>query len=290
MTRLNNFLGTIVISLCILIPSQLYSTTNRNTETDFAIFLFTNGYYREAVNSYMYLYYSSESKQDKAKFAYMAGKCYLENGDLPEAETLFRSFLNDDTISSEFGESFYIDFSRALYFQKKFHEVPYELEQTNDYVNSNQLKEIAAWSYVNTGNWEKADLLFSEINVQGNNQRISDIKVLLKNRPDFNDKSPSIAAILSALFPGAGHAYADNWTSAFGAFSVNLVFGSLTAYSIHKEKWVYAAVFGVMEAGWYTGNIVSAYQEAEIYNKNEENKFKLKLSASFPIEFSIKNR
>ena len=58
-------------------------------------------------------------------------------------------------------------------------------------------------------------------------------------------------------------------------------------YSVYKEQWVYAAVFGVMETGWYFGNIVSGYQEAEIYNQNEENKFKLKLSLSFPVEFKI---
>jgi hypothetical protein len=71
---------------------------------------------------------------------------------------------------------------------------------------------------------------------------------------------------------------------------MNLIFGSLTAYSVYKEEWLYAAFFGIIEAGWYTGNIASAYQEAEIYNRNEENKFKLQLSASFPVEFQIKSR
>jgi hypothetical protein len=274
----------------MLLPLELFSDSNSQDRKEFTSFLFDSGYYREAVPGYLHLYYSSESKQEKARFAHMAGKCYLENGDLKEAEYLFRSFLKDDLISDALDESFYIDFSRSLYFQKKFHEVPYELEDTDFFKDSIQLKELAAWSYINTGSWDKADTLFNEIDTSGNNQRITGIKYLLKNRPDFDQKSPVTAAILSALLPGAGHAYSDNWSSAIGAFTVNLIFGSLTAYSVCKKEWAYAAVFGVMEAGWYTGNIASAYQEAEIYNRNGENRFKLKLSASFPVDFQIKSR
>lgn len=291
--RFNKILFTIfiiIIFISVVQPLPIHSNSNIDNEKDFAAFLFRNGYYKEAVSVYLYLYYSSESTKNKAHYAYMAGKCYLENGDLKEAEYLFRSFLNNDKITKEFEESFYIDFSRSLYFQKKFHEVPYEIEQTFFYTGSFQLKEIAAWSYINTGNWDKASLLFDEIVASTDNQRIAEIALQLKKRPDFNEKSPLTAAIMSALLPGAGHAYADNWASAFGAFTVNLIFGSLTAYSVYKKRWIYATVFGVMEVGWYTGNIASAYQEAEIYNKSEENKFKLKLSANFPIEFKISNR
>jgi len=290
MTLLNKTIYTLTLLFLLLIPAKLFSNDNIRDRTEFTSFLFENGYYREAVPGYLHLFYSSGSKKEKAHYAHLAGKCYLENGDLKEAEYLFRSFLKNDLISDVLDESFYFDFSRTLYFQKKFHEVPYEMEDTDFFKNSNQLKEITAWSYINTRNWDKADFLFNEISETEKSSRISEVNTLLKNRPDFTEKSPTTAAILSALLPGAGHAYSDNWNSAIGAFTVNLIFGSLTAFSIYKEEWVYAAAFGIMEAGWYSGNIASAYQEAEIYNRNEENKFKLKLSASFPVDFQIKSR
>jgi hypothetical protein len=48
---------------------------------------------------------------------------------------------------------------------------------------------------------------------------------MLNDRPDLRKKSPAGAAIMSALLPGAGHAYAGNWSNAWGAFFLNAVFG-----------------------------------------------------------------
>ena len=92
------------------------------------------------------------------------------------------------------------------------------------------------------------------------------------------------AGFLSAVFPGAGHLYAGNITNAIGAFMLNAIFGSLTAYSIHKKQWGYAAFFGAMEVGWYTGNIASAYQEAKYSNTKRDNERKMSLSAQFPFK------
>ena len=124
------------LSIIMLFPLNLFSAINNKSEHDYTSYLFENGFYREAVPGFLHLYYSSDTKQDKAHYAHMAGKCYLENGDLQEAEYLFKTFLKNDFIVDTLDESFYIDFSRSLYFQKKFHEIPYELENTDCFSKS----------------------------------------------------------------------------------------------------------------------------------------------------------
>ena len=284
MTLFRKFFITLIF---IIIPAFLMANESLKEKEKYADYLYNNAYYKEAVRENLYLHYKSENKPQKDYYLYRIARCYLEDGQFQKAEIKFRKLSESDTNPYYATGNLYINYVRSIFFQKKFHEAAFEAENSPVYETTPKLRELAGWSYINRNNWHQAAGIFTNLS-KDNNERYIKMAELLNNPPDFRQKNPLAAAIMSAFIPGAGHAYCGNWATAVGAFTTNLVFGGLTAYSIVKKEWVYAAVFGFMETGWYSGNIVSAYQEANLMNRKVENDFKVRLSAQFPVEFTIK--
>jgi len=86
-------------------------------------------------------------------------------------------------------------------------------------------------------------------------------------------KSPGLAGTLAAVLPGAGHLYADRPRDAFISFLLNAGFLWGTYEAARREEWALAGVLGFFEAGWYTGNVVSAVNAAHKWNRREEDRF-----------------
>lgn len=78
---------------------------------------------------------------------------------------------------------------------------------------------------------------------------------------------PWLAATLSALLPGAGQAYNGRWGDAVSALLINGALGAATYYSFVELESVPAGVVSAaLLAGFYAGNIVNAYTDAERIN------------------------
>jgi hypothetical protein len=103
--------------------------------------------------------------------------------------------------------------------------------------------------------------------------------ILVTNFPDIlssaqkielmNEKSPFIAASMSALLPGSGKAYSEFWGDAIMSF----LFVSTNAwlsYQGFKKKGIESAtgwIFGTISFGFYTGNIWGSANAAKNRNK-----------------------
>lgn len=93
-----------------------------------------------------------------------------------------------------------------------------------------------------------------------------EVEKLYRKKKDLSFKDPETAAILSAVFPGAGKYYAKNYGDGIAA---TLTVGALTFLSINSfnnshnfRGWL----FGGLAAFFYAGNIYGAYTSAQIFN------------------------
>lgn len=96
-------------------------------------------------------------------------------------------------------------------------------------------------------------------------------------------KSIRLAGGLSAVLPGAGQAYADRWTDALLAFSINaaFIYGAYESYDRGEEA--FATFLVLMETIWYTGNIYNAMNSAAKFNRHAEDTFYDNLHVRFGI-------
>lgn len=126
------------------------------------------------------------------------------------------------------------------------------------------------WSLLEAGKWEEASSLFHSLDnghpLKGSARDLSD-KMLQANDLDY--KSPKLAGVMSGVLPGAGQLYVGRPTDAALAFSLNAAFiwGGVEAFN--NENWVVFGLLGIMEIGWYGGNIYNAVNGAHIHNREE---------------------
>ena len=84
--------------------------------------------------------------------------------------------------------------------------------------------------------------------------------------PRLHLKSPTGAALLSAVLPGAGYAYADRPQTAVAAFAVNALFLGGTYSAVHAGQPGVAGVVALFELGWYMGAVYGSAQAADHEN------------------------
>jgi hypothetical protein len=80
-------------------------------------------------------------------------------------------------------------------------------------------------------------------------------------------RSPALAGILSAVIPGSGQTYAGAWPDGLAALVVN---GGLIGAGwqlAQREQWFGLGLVGLFELGFYGGNIMSAVNNAERFNR-----------------------
>ncbi len=86
-------------------------------------------------------------------------------------------------------------------------------------------------------------------------------------------KHPAVAGVLAAVLPGAGHLYVGRPRDAAVSFAVNGLFLWGTWRAARREQWALAGILGVLELGWYSGNVVSAVNAAHKWNRREKRRF-----------------
>ncbi|MEJ5362689.1 MAG: CDC27 family protein [Spirochaetota bacterium] len=123
--------------------------------------------------------------------------------------------------------------------------------------------------HVASYDWDTA-LSFYNSHSDALNQ-MRDIFALLKQAKQ-ETKNPYAAAVLSAMMPGAGHAYAYHYTDGIISFVTVAILAGATYLSYTKGKTELMYTFGTLTAIGYAGNVYSAYTSTlhsnEIINSN----------------------
>ncbi len=144
------------------------------------------------------------------------------------------------------------------------------------------------WLHLDQGEFTKARSAFESI-AASDRQRLR-VDTLL-NQLDQADrlprKSPALAGALS-LLPGAGQAYCQRYQDSLVAFAINagLIFAAYEAFE--NDLPVLGSVIGVVELGFYTGNIYSAVSSAHKYNRLQQRNFIDRLKQNAGLKLSLR--
>jgi hypothetical protein len=132
------------------------------------------------------------------------------------------------------------------------------------------------------GRWPEASRAFGS--VSPGNPLYADAPELSKRSLeglDLPSKSPLTAGILAAVVPGLGHAYVTRYRDAVVAFILNGLFIWAAVESFDGGHDALGAILGILELGWYTGNIYSAVNVAGKYNTRMQNEFRNNFNDAF---------
>ncbi len=100
-----------------------------------------------------------------------------------------------------------------------------------------------------------------------------EMNIFVKDYEALPKKSPFAAAIMAALLPGSGHLYTGRYRDAFTSFIINGLFIWATVESFNEGNDGVGTLLGIIELGWYSGNIYSAYGSAKKFNRRKRKNF-----------------
>jgi len=86
-------------------------------------------------------------------------------------------------------------------------------------------------------------------------------------------KSPAAAGVLSAVLPGAGQAYSEEYGRAAISFLLNGLFIWGMVESFRHDHYLVGGILTVFELGWYSANILNAINSAEKFNRKETQEY-----------------
>lgn len=100
-----------------------------------------------------------------------------------------------------------------------------------------------------------------------NKENLQLIDPLILPEPLNINKSPGLAALLSAIIPGSGRMYAGRWFEGLMGFTRFIFYSSITAYSLKKDMDVLTGIAGGITLIVFGGEIYGAYRTAKYYQK-----------------------
>jgi len=99
-----------------------------------------------------------------------------------------------------------------------------------------------------------------------NHRQLWEIANQLKNPPEFNEKSPWLAGLMSAVVPGSGSFYVGRPQEGALAFFVNAVLLWATQDALANNRPVETLLAGTAALAFYSGNIYAAVNGAHKHN------------------------
>ena len=219
MIRLNK----ILFCTAVLLITATSAHAELKRDAAYADYLFSRGYYSDSRSEYLFLSYSAKTSAEKDMYQYKASKSLLESGNFINAEKeLYMMFTAGET-ASEVKKAARFDYLRSLYFQKNYFRIENDCGSRSDKTPRDEM--VLLWAYIAEGNWNGAESLCSRMSENKETfsgfstdeaEQFRQASLTVTQRPDFNIKSPVLAASLSAVLPGAGHIYAGSFPNAIG--------------------------------------------------------------------------
>lgn len=142
-----------------------------------------------------------------------------------------------------------------------------EIKNTADY--------RLGWTLLREARWSDAAEAFSGIGPSSHlYPNASELAERSLEGYDLPRKDPTTAGVLAAIVPGLGHTYVTRYRDASVAFILNGLFIWATVEAFNRDHNVLGVILGILELGWYTGNIYSAVNVAHKYNAGMEDNFR----------------
>lgn len=241
----------------------------------FADYLYREGDYKRAAGEYLrYLSLArdrrlyawkraAESLEKSGEFSYGIRVCMDAEKEFPD-ETFFS-----------------VERANLLIKEGKFGEVEKILaERKRRGETEARLKQMVFIALILSGKWRKAEE-FSPVLPQVPYSAF--LKTEFKKRKKLGWKSPTKAALLSAVLPGTGKIYAGRWKD--GLYSMIVIgLSGWQAYSGFKNgSRTKGYIFAGLTAFFYAGNIYGSAVAARIYNMEMDRQIQGEIRISIPL-------
>jgi TM2 domain-containing membrane protein YozV len=244
------FFLTILFSVTLVAQTNpLKSDENRKL---FADHLYCQQDYLRAAEEYEAL--SKMNLSDT--ILYKIGKSYSIIGNTHKALNYFSSIQSNSSLL----KNAVLESARIFYLAEDFNSLD---KLVNDiHPSSVELKKLLIAFYLKTNLLDKVNndlFLFDD----------DDMIILnsfYERRKNPAYKSETVAGILSAIIPGSGKIYTENFGDGITAFILTGIFSYL-AYDNFKHSHQFRAyLFSGLAAGFYLGNIYGSVASAQIFN------------------------
>lgn len=263
--------------LTLILSFSLFATDYFSSPNilKFADYLYKQGDYRRAAGEYL-RYLSTDG--DRRLYAWKRAVISFE-----KSGEFYQGIKICLEAEKEFPQEAFFPVERAglLIKSEKYDKVGEILEERDWPQNvKNKLKQAKFIALIMSGKWEEAEE-FSSILPPASYSTF--LKQQMYKRKKLGWKSPTKAAIFSAIIPGAGKFYAGRWKD--GLYSM-LVIGlsGWQAYSGFKSgAKTKGYIFTGLTAFFYAGNVYGSAVAAKIYNLQMDSRIQGEIRISIPV-------
>lgn len=263
----------VILLICLSFAEAVAGETlyiNSDEQFGFAAAYFSSREYGKAIAEYeRFIHFFPEDERVEIAM-YQIGKAHQESGQFQEAVRSFRRLI-EAYPKSRMATDAYFALSES-YAKAKESDLAISvlgqlaLVSERQDVRDKALYQIG-WLHIGQASWQKARLSFQQISESRREiYQVNQIYSGLERSSEIKQKSPALAGWLSVI-PGAGFLYCERYQDALTAFLLNTGL-ILAAYESFKdENYALGSVIGLVEVGFYSGNIYGAITSAHKYNK-----------------------
>jgi tetratricopeptide (TPR) repeat protein len=147
------------------------------------------------------------------------------------------------------------------------------LAETDDPAIEDETHYRIGWIHIERDEWDKARKAFSTMTGEGRDRyNVPNLLSKLEEADEIPEKIPGLAGTLS-LIPGAGYLYLGRYRDAATAFLLNAALIGATWEAFDNGNEILGGLLGVVEAGFYSGNIYGSVSSAHKYNRDQVQEF-----------------
>ena len=263
--------------ILLLNYSFLYCQESLNEQYEYALSLYKQEKYFDAVTELKRLNFFDKQKEYAFNSDLLMGKAYREGGKFSEALRYFTlagiNAANDSELYEAKINSIKINILRRTTDQAQ--RLLNRLQVDKRFKDkTDEIMYWKGWTYIFADNWEKAAEEFKEIN--------NDTLRNLCEQVASDRYNVTTARILSYIVPGAGQIYTGHYFSGFLSLGWNMLWGYLTVKAFVDERIFDGFVIGnFLWLRFYIGNLQNAEKFVEEENLKISNKALFRLQHEF---------
>ena len=240
----------LVQNFCYGQNSSLFSPDNR---LKFGNYLFEEQDYLRAIDEYKY--YLAVYPNDTLNFK--IGFAQSQMGNFLDSKNYFEELISKSIFIDESN----FELLKINYLQDNYSELRSKTYLSNKF--KSEILKLQHYYYLSGGSdLPDSTLLFSTYN----DEELTYIRDFYNRKLNPGYKSETLAAILSAVIPGAGKIYAGETGDGITALILTGLFGFLAYDNFQADHKIRAWIFTGLTAFFYAGNIYGSAAAAQIYN------------------------
>lgn len=225
----------------------------------FGSFLFCQGDYIRAIDEYNF----ALTKQNNDTLKFKIALAYQKLERYNESENSFKELF----ASQQFGSEAKFEYFRTLYLSGKFETMHKRIADDSlmESSISDKIKRLYNLKHLySSKSIEDSSKFFQPFN---QNESIELLKFYVRKQ-NLDNKSPALAAVLSAIIPGLGKVYTENYGDGITAFLLTGVLTFLAIDNFNADHNFRGWLFSGLAAYFYAGNIYGSATSAVLFNAN----------------------